>query len=92
MNNWEDAQRTKYLQDHIDNTPLITQKKMKGALSILKKKLPIENENKGNQKKSIMSFLYREMETWKIWVNTTNMKRAYQVFVVGVQMRIKKFK
>jgi hypothetical protein len=48
MNNWEDAKRTRYLQDHIDNIPLITQKKMKGALSVLKKKLPIENENKGN--------------------------------------------
>jgi hypothetical protein len=38
MNNWEDAKRTKYLQDQIDNTPLITQTKLKGALSILKKK------------------------------------------------------
>jgi hypothetical protein len=32
-----------------------------------------------------MSFLYREMETCKMCVNTTNMKWAYQVFVVGVQ-------
>jgi hypothetical protein len=31
-----------------------------------------------------MSFLYREMETWKNWVNTRNMKWAYQVFVIGV--------
>jgi hypothetical protein len=48
MNNWEDAKRTRYLQDDIDNIPLITQKKMKGALNVLKRKLPIENENKGN--------------------------------------------
>ncbi len=75
MSNWEDVQKViKFLKYYIDSMPMVVHKKKRGALSEFKKRLLTKRKKKKGSKKSTTLLLCREMETWKSWVDTIDIK------------------